>query len=217
MVTASKRWLEVCRTLGHDLSTMTSAGFQMRVSYERCLLDYELHVTGKAPRSTTSSDTAAANGNAAAGKKKHGKAAAGGASGPGSRSMGAGGVGVSVGVGARVAAGMVGGMGTAMTNRPTPSGRPHYKHSKKEEEDIARALGLPGRTCPEGILEDLSEDEAGFLFPGANEADYCNIRSSMLARWRFEPSLYLSVETACDWYNPRWGCWCGLNYSVDAS
>lgn len=41
-VTADQRWLEVCRTLGHDLSGQTSAGFQMRQNYERSLLDYEV-------------------------------------------------------------------------------------------------------------------------------------------------------------------------------
>jgi hypothetical protein len=52
---------------------------------------------------------------------------------------------------------------------------------------------LRGRTCAEGLLELLSEDEAGFLVEmsvsQASEADYLHIRSSMVARWRFEPSL----------------------------
>ena len=40
-VTDAKRWREVCRSLGHDLSGQTSASFAMRQNYERCLLDYE--------------------------------------------------------------------------------------------------------------------------------------------------------------------------------
>ena len=36
-----KRWLEVSRTLGVNLTGLTSAGFQMRKNYEACLLAYE--------------------------------------------------------------------------------------------------------------------------------------------------------------------------------
>ena len=43
-VTDAKRWREVCRSLGHDLSGQTSASFAMRQNYERCLLDYEAHL-----------------------------------------------------------------------------------------------------------------------------------------------------------------------------
>ena len=38
-----KRWMDVCRTLGKNLSGQTSAGFQMRRNYETCLLEYEKH------------------------------------------------------------------------------------------------------------------------------------------------------------------------------
>ena len=37
----ARRWKEVSATLGHDLTGQTSAGFQMRQNYERCLLEYE--------------------------------------------------------------------------------------------------------------------------------------------------------------------------------
>lgn len=169
-VTATKQWLVVCRTLGLDLTGQTSAGFQMRQNYERCLLDYELHSAGKPPRSATSSD--AVNKNASAGNG-----------------------GVSLGV--------VGGVINGTTGRPTPSARPNYRMGRKEEEAVAQSVGLQGKSSPEGLIEDITEDERSFLFEGANATDYFHIRCSMVARWRFEPSLYLSVETACSWYLPR--------------
>ena len=43
-VTEGKRWKEVCRALGHDLSGQTSASFAMRQNFERCLLDYEIYL-----------------------------------------------------------------------------------------------------------------------------------------------------------------------------
>ena len=43
-VTERKRWKEVCRALGHDLSGQTSASFAMRQNFERCLLDYEIYL-----------------------------------------------------------------------------------------------------------------------------------------------------------------------------
>ena len=43
-VSGAKRWREVCRSLGHDLSGQTSASFAMRQNYERCLLDFEAHL-----------------------------------------------------------------------------------------------------------------------------------------------------------------------------
>ena len=46
-MTAAKRWKEVCRALGHDLSGQTSASFAMRCNYERCLLDFEVHLGGE--------------------------------------------------------------------------------------------------------------------------------------------------------------------------
>ena len=46
-VTTQKRWLEVCRTLGKDLSGQTSAGFQMRVNYQKMLLAYEIHLESR--------------------------------------------------------------------------------------------------------------------------------------------------------------------------
>eukprot|EP00740_Mantoniella_antarctica_P016893 CAMPEP_0181390542 /NCGR_PEP_ID=MMETSP1106-20121128/25540_1 /TAXON_ID=81844 /ORGANISM="Mantoniella antarctica, Strain SL-175" /LENGTH=258 /DNA_ID=CAMNT_0023511459 /DNA_START=270 /DNA_END=1042 /DNA_ORIENTATION=- len=142
-VTASKRWLEVCRTLGHvDLSGNTSAGFQIRQCYERCLLDFELHKAGKSPRPALAETDDGARG---------------------------------------------------VAGNPMPAAQPRYPMSKKEEEATAKALGL----------EEIGDDERQFIFPGANEYDYLHVRCSILARWRFEPSLHLSLETACDWYNPK--------------
>ena len=43
----TRRWKEVCATLGHDLTGQTSAGFQMRQNYERCLLEYEFAEHGR--------------------------------------------------------------------------------------------------------------------------------------------------------------------------
>ena len=43
----ARRWKEVCATLGHDLSGQTSAGYQMRQNYERCLLEYEFAQHGR--------------------------------------------------------------------------------------------------------------------------------------------------------------------------
>ena len=43
----NRRWKEVCATLGHDLTGQTSAGFQMRQNYERCLLEYEFAEHGR--------------------------------------------------------------------------------------------------------------------------------------------------------------------------
>jgi len=40
-VSAEKQWKDVCRSLNLDLSGQTSASFNMRLNYERCLLDFE--------------------------------------------------------------------------------------------------------------------------------------------------------------------------------
>lgn len=40
-VTNEKRWKDICRSLNLDLSGQTSASFNMRLNYERCLLDFE--------------------------------------------------------------------------------------------------------------------------------------------------------------------------------
>ncbi len=38
---ALSSWQDVCRSLGLDLSGQTSASYNMRLNYERCLLDFE--------------------------------------------------------------------------------------------------------------------------------------------------------------------------------
>lgn len=40
-VTTYKQWKDICRALDIDLSGQTSASFNMRMNYERCLLDFE--------------------------------------------------------------------------------------------------------------------------------------------------------------------------------
>ncbi len=40
-VTAHKQWKDICRALNLNLSGQTSASFNMRLNYERCLLDFE--------------------------------------------------------------------------------------------------------------------------------------------------------------------------------
>ena len=40
-VTTHKQWKDICRSLHLDLSGQTSASFNMRMNYERCLLDFE--------------------------------------------------------------------------------------------------------------------------------------------------------------------------------
>lgn len=40
-VTNEKRWKDICRCLKLDLSGQTSASYNMRLNYERCLLDFE--------------------------------------------------------------------------------------------------------------------------------------------------------------------------------
>ncbi|KAL4434798.1 hypothetical protein ABPG77_005325 [Micractinium sp. CCAP 211/92] len=44
-VTAGKQWKEICRCLpGVDLTGQTSASYNMRLNYERCLLDFESYL-----------------------------------------------------------------------------------------------------------------------------------------------------------------------------
>ena len=40
-VTGSKQWKDICRCLDLDLTGQTSASYNMRLNYERCLLDFE--------------------------------------------------------------------------------------------------------------------------------------------------------------------------------
>lgn len=40
-VTQLKLWKEVCRTLNVNLTGQTSASYNMRLNYEKCLLDFE--------------------------------------------------------------------------------------------------------------------------------------------------------------------------------
>ena len=40
-VTGGKLWKDICRCLAVDLAGQTSASFNMRVNYKRCLLDFE--------------------------------------------------------------------------------------------------------------------------------------------------------------------------------
>ena len=40
-MTEEKRWKQVARTLGRDLSKQTSASHSMRTNYHRTLLDFE--------------------------------------------------------------------------------------------------------------------------------------------------------------------------------
>ena len=70
-VTDAKRWREVCRSLGHDLSGQTSASFAMRQNYERCLLDYEAHLYEEERRGESSETRAKANSGLSSGKRKN--------------------------------------------------------------------------------------------------------------------------------------------------
>ena len=40
-VTNGKLWKDICRCLPVDLTGQTSASYNMRINYERCLLDFE--------------------------------------------------------------------------------------------------------------------------------------------------------------------------------
>jgi ARID/BRIGHT DNA binding domain len=44
-VTSTKMWKEICRMLRLDLKGQTSASYNMRINYEKCLLDFERYVT----------------------------------------------------------------------------------------------------------------------------------------------------------------------------
>jgi hypothetical protein len=68
-VTANKQWRDICRALPQlDLSGQTSASYNMRLNYERCLLDFENYLAsgqyeadvaaGRAPVHTHSTDGA---------------------------------------------------------------------------------------------------------------------------------------------------------------
>jgi hypothetical protein len=70
-VTDAKRWREVCRSLGHDLSGQTSASFAMRQNYERCLLDYEAHLYEEERRGESSDARAKAKPGLSSGKREN--------------------------------------------------------------------------------------------------------------------------------------------------
>ena len=70
-VTDAKRWREVCRSLGHDLSGQTSASFAMRQNYERCLLDYEAHLYEEERRGESNETRAKAKADLSSGKRKN--------------------------------------------------------------------------------------------------------------------------------------------------
>ena len=72
-VTDQKRWREVCRSLGHDLSGQTSASFAMRQNYERCLLDYEAHLFDEEQRASKA-ETTGTNETGASDKKRENEA-----------------------------------------------------------------------------------------------------------------------------------------------
>ena len=59
-VTEAKRWKDVCRALGRDLSGQTSASFAMRQNYERCLVDFEAHLELEAEKAEKAEDDAPA-------------------------------------------------------------------------------------------------------------------------------------------------------------
>ena len=44
-VTCLKLWRDVCRALVSDLTGQTSASYNMRINYEKCLLDFEVYMT----------------------------------------------------------------------------------------------------------------------------------------------------------------------------
>ena len=72
-MTDQKRWREVCRSLGHDLSGQTSASFAMRQNYERCLLDYEAHLFDEEQRASKA-ETTGTNETGASDKKRENEA-----------------------------------------------------------------------------------------------------------------------------------------------
>lgn len=45
VVTSLKLWKDVCRTLNVDLKGQTSASYNMRLNYEKCLLDFEHYLS----------------------------------------------------------------------------------------------------------------------------------------------------------------------------
>ncbi|KAK9824407.1 hypothetical protein WJX72_010057 [[Myrmecia] bisecta] len=57
-VTAQKLWKDVCRCLGLDLRGQTSASYNMRLNYEKCLLDFEAYLASGDYTADLAADTA---------------------------------------------------------------------------------------------------------------------------------------------------------------
>ena len=195
-VSRDKKWHAVCETLGLDLTGQTSASFQMRNAYERCLLSYEL--CGGDPNAPRDADAAMDALKAARGVLA--RSAPSGQNGRGaaptrSRSVVKGGASSSFDAAAAEADRRRCSALIRVRKPPlVPVNPKPPAYSDEEEAEIARRVNL---------LPVPSGDEYDYLFPGANEADYVTVRNHVLARWRAEPNAFLPVETAASWFRHR--------------
>ncbi|EEH51963.1 histone deacetylase, partial [Micromonas pusilla CCMP1545] len=74
-------------------------------------------------------------------------------------------------------------------------GKKTYKATDEEETEIAFELGL---------YTYANDDEKRFLPERYDEGAYLVIRNMILARWRADPSAYVSVEHACGFVMDKW-------------
>lgn len=171
----ARRWKEVCATLGHDLSGQTSAGYQMRQNYERCLLEYEFAQHG---RSLGLVKDAIANNREWSAKwsRMQGKIPGG----PGEQ------VNLDVGLGVPPP--------TVHLNLDKTRANAAYNMDDADERKIAHTLGL---------YDSIEPFELNFLFPGADLGVYITVRNNVLCRWRANPNVFVSVEQACSWFMPK--------------
>ena len=198
-VTTQKRWLEVCRTLGKDLSGQTSAGFQMRVNYQKMLLAYEIHLESRGGEDGEDADAdddfddddfgGDDDGGMTTYEATIARIAA--AAEAAARFRGGGGG----GGGRRARRGMEFRGGPSRGGGGGGGGKKTYKATDEEETEIAFELGL---------YTYANDDEKRFLPERYDEGAYLVIRNMILARWRADPSAYVSVEHACGFVMDKW-------------
>ena len=182
-VCTERRWKEVCKTLGLDLTGQTSAGYAMRNNYERFLLRYELaDGDPSADVSDREAELLARHGNA---RKKDGTSAR---HRDVRRDVHAG-ISPEEAASRREALAALRELPRVDLGKPRPNAAAALTDT--EEAEVARRVGLTA---------EIEPAEASFLFEGANEWDYVTIRNHILARWRAEPNAYVAVETACSWF-----------------
>jgi monoamine oxidase len=186
-VCTERRWKEVCRTLGHDLTGQTSAGFAMRNNYERFLLRYELADGNPAVDvSDRVAELLERHGNA---RKKDGTSAGRRGVRREVRRESQAGISPEEAASRREALAALRELPRVDLGKPRPNAAAALTDA--EEAEVARRVNLTA---------EIEPAEAAFLFEGANEWDYVTIRNHILARWRAEPNAYVSVETACSWF-----------------